>query len=190
MTAIVGIIQDGEVWIGGDGVTAFGYYVMPSRQPKVFRVGEALVGVSGSPRVGQLLRLAVETAPCPPDADPYKWLCLDFSTALRTVVNEHGAMKTEEGADDIKSHALIGIRGRLFYMDGLFAIYESSRGYEACGGGSEVVMGSLITSHHMVGVTPEQRIRWALEACFEVMPSIGPPYTIDHLPVEKVPEVS
>jgi hypothetical protein len=55
MTCIVGIVENGKVYMGGDAAGVNGYSVRVRKDPKLFKVGEFLFGYTSSFRMGQLL---------------------------------------------------------------------------------------------------------------------------------------
>ena len=56
MTCIVGLVDDGKVYMGGDAASVDGYIVRTSALSKVFRNGPFLIGYSTSWRMGQILQ--------------------------------------------------------------------------------------------------------------------------------------
>jgi len=59
MTAIAGVVQDGEVWIGGDSAGVAGLALTVRADAKVFRLGEMVIGCAWSCRGRQILRYHV-----------------------------------------------------------------------------------------------------------------------------------
>ena len=56
MTVIVAVRDGGKVLLGADSATGGGYDCTASVEPKLFRNGVFLFGITGSWRLGQLLR--------------------------------------------------------------------------------------------------------------------------------------
>jgi len=54
MTCIVGIAQEGKVWIGADSAAVSGQDIRATALRKVFRRGQFLIGYTSSFRMGQL----------------------------------------------------------------------------------------------------------------------------------------
>lgn len=177
MTCIVGVVDGSEVWVGADGRASFGYYQSPVLQPKMVRVGQMLIGASGMPRVLQLLQCSSDL-PSLEDYSPYEYLCGPFARWLRETLKDQESMGTEEGDACTKTHLLIALRGHLFLMDGRFAVYESERGFHACGSGLEVALGYLIATP---GMDARSRVEGALMASSDVIPAVGPPFHVEKL---------
>lgn len=178
MTCIVGVVQDGEVWLGADGRCTFDYYYTPIAQPKIARVGPMLIGAAGDARIAQVLFSGKEI-PAMDGYAPLDYLCGPFAQWGRERLKEQEAMLTDSGnTPNTKSHWVIALAGQLFLIDGRFAVFESKRGFEAAGSGLEVALGYLIATPDK-SVRP--RIEGALTAAAEVILSVGPPFHIEKL---------
>lgn len=71
MTCIVGLVDQGNVWIGGDSAGVGGYDLMLRADQKVFRNGDFLMGFTSSFRMGQLLRYKLSPPKLHSDDDIY-----------------------------------------------------------------------------------------------------------------------
>lgn len=93
-------------------------------------------------------------------------------------LKENEALGTEGSKPSSESHLLIALRGRLFVMDGLRSVFESKRGFDACGTGLEVALGYLMATPDM---EPYERALGALRASAELILAVGPPFHIEKL---------
>ncbi|MGH2481035.1 MAG: hypothetical protein ACRDHW_15375, partial [Ktedonobacteraceae bacterium] len=148
MTCIVGLVEDGKVYIAGDSAGIAGWSLTLRKDAKVFRNGAFLIGGTGSFRMLQLLRYAFA-----PPAFPVwsgentleKYMATTFVNALRDCFKAGGfAQKTSE--QESGGHFLVGVRGRLFLIDADYQVGESLAGYDACGCGSDVALGALFAT--------------------------------------------
>jgi hypothetical protein len=96
MTCIVGLIDNGKVWMGGDSAGVSGLDVTVRKDPKVFKNGDFLIGYTSSFRMGQLLRFKFN----PPkyyaeqhNNDEYQYMCTDFIEAIRICLKAGGYSK-------------------------------------------------------------------------------------------------
>jgi len=174
MSCVVGLIQNGMVYIGSDGLATT---EEGERRPviciKIFTNKEYLIGFAGSVRHGQLLGPKFLDAP----ASVY-----DFPDAIREVFIEKGAiMTTDTGQQMHNSNILIGHKGRLFELLIDFQINEVMGNFTAIGSGSTYAMGSLFATKKWK--TPENRIINALNAAKEYDRSCGLPFTIETMKV-------
>jgi ATP-dependent protease HslVU (ClpYQ) peptidase subunit len=168
MTCIVGVVSDGKVYIGGDsaGVNAEGHLQL-RKDPKVFKNGEYLIGVSGSWRAMQALKSAkFEDLTRIANLDPFFYMVEWFLPAIRKL------NLPEENLE-----MLVGFRGRLFHIYGTSQVSEEIADFEACGSGAQVARGALhITPSY--GAGSMLRIHKALEAAERFCSGVRGPFTI------------
>jgi ATP-dependent protease HslVU (ClpYQ) peptidase subunit len=195
MSCIVGVAQNGEVWMGGDSALTCGDSLTRRKEPKVFRkffptdqtsanqtsaACTMLIGCAGSVRVLQLAQYELELPARNDEISPMKYLVSHFVPAWRECLKQHGAMgeskNTEEAA--AQSVFLIGFRGGIFYLDCDFNIYEPEWGFDASGSGCEVAMGALHATQKML---PEFRVRAALGAAADCIQSVCAPFHVEKL---------
>lgn len=180
MTCIVGIAQNGRVWLGGDSFMLADGLVYPA-ESKLFRVGDFIVGGAGGWRYCQLLAHALELNPPAPDADIRKYLVTDFTEAVRAAVSRFGRMeKDADGAESTGSRALIGVRGCLYNFDGSLSYIPIAKGFAAIGSGSHVAMGSLYETEGS-DMEPGERLSRALEAAEALTDGVRRPFTYEVL---------
>jgi len=172
LTCIAGVSENGKVVIGGDsaGVNSDGHLQL-RKDSKVFRTGDYLMGVAGSWKLGQNLRFTEFTSP-PENLDPFNFAVTIFMDELRAVVR-----KTDL-PEDKDFELLVGFRGRLFHVYGTSQVSEEIAGYEACGSGAQVARGSLYSTDHEPHVSPEVRIKLALQAAERFCSGVRGPFTI------------
>lgn len=193
MTCIVGLIQDGTVYIGGDSRIVCGWQTTTAGEStaKVFRLGDMLIGVAGSMRIDQVIRYAFVPPEHPDGMDPIAYLVGPLATAMRECLRANACIKSESGtdimkADDNETSLLIAYRGRLFRFCSNQAVLEPPLGYDAIGGGSDFAYGSLHTSdvlsHGALGrIDARKRIDLALTAAAQFNMGVGAPFVIEEL---------
>lgn len=140
MTCIVGAVSGGVVTLGGDSAGTAGWDRTLRRDPKVFRVGEFVLGFTSSFRMGQLLQHKLK----PPEitGDLFAYMVTDFVDCVREVFESGGFLK-KKNEEESGGIFLVGVRGRLFKVDSDFQVGESLDGYEACGCGEAYALGVL-----------------------------------------------
>lgn len=169
MSCVVGVIHDGKVYIGADGLaTTNEGEKRPIITNKVFRNGKYLFGFTGSVRTGQVLYSRYFTPP----RDIY-----DMPDSIREHMAQKGTLLTnEEQAQAHAANFLIGFNGRLFEILIDFQMNEVSGNYTALGSGGPYALGSLFTTRKSYKMKPENRIIRALEAASQFDASCGPPF--------------
>lgn len=173
MSCIAGIVSDGKVWIGGDSAGVNSHeHLQLRKDSKVFKRNEEyLIGVSGSWRANQVLKVAgLPNAPIldydQKPLDPFLWMIQMFLPAIRKM----------DMPEDFE--LLVGFRGRLFHVYGTSQVSEEIAGYEACGSGAQVARGSLYSTDREPHVSPEVRIKLALQAAERFCSGVRGPFNI------------
>lgn len=175
MTCIVGLVDKGTIYMGGDSCASDRHTYFNSATGKVFKKGEALIGMCGSHKAIDLLKYHL---PNLPDTDE------DFESYLRTTFmpNVYNLMKkwvwnTDE---EFESEFLLGFKGKLYVFQNDFSILDTPSYGASVGSGCEVAMGSLVTTSKIRSrrLTPKTRVMLALEAAEAVVTSVKGPFEI------------
>lgn len=165
MTVIVGLVQNGKVYMGGDSAATAGYATDLSKTPKVIQKENILIGCCGSIRMKNLLQYSFMPPKVMVNEDPMDYMINRFIKETRKVFKEGGYLETKDGADK-GGFFLVGFNGRLFAIESDFNVFESQREYIATGCGYAVANGALYATRN-VEMKPEDRVRLALEAACE-----------------------
>lgn len=175
MTCIVGLVDDGVVYMGGDSAGLSGWSVTPRTDEKVFALNESiLVGYTESFRMGQLIRFGMEDMKPPEDCGLlFRWMVTEFVAKARQVMAEGGFRKRENEVDR-GGLFMVGARGHLFTVEHDFQVADLSRPFHAVGCGADFAMGSLFSTSG----APRERVRRALEAAAEMSAGVRGPFTI------------
>ena len=145
--------------------------------PKVFRLGEAILGCVGDIRMLQLLRYSLIPPPCPETGDVERYVATDFTNAVRACFREGGYTRKKDERESGGSF-LVGIRGHLFCLDEDYDVWETRYGYHALGSGDDVALG-VLHALQPIEMAPEQRITLALEASAFHIASVRAPFLIE-----------
>lgn len=154
MTCVVGLVADGRVWIGGDRATVWGdddCRLQITRNPKVFRVGNLLLGSSGSGRVQNILRgLAVPKRASGVSA--FDYIALTVAAAIRRALLDAGALvpAARTGDDEaspemmpMDTSILVGYRRGLYRIDDDLSCDEPADELDAIGSGRSHALARL-----------------------------------------------
>lgn len=169
MTCIVGIAHEGKVYMGADSCGS-SYSWQQVGNPKVFHVGEFLIGCTTSFRMIDLLRfeLKVDQSIWGQSDDDY--LRTTFIRAVRALFKEHGFGRDDGG------NFLVGFRGKLYEVQNDFSVLNSPIEGMSVGSGGVAARGSLYTTKGTR--TPQERVQVALEAAEAIIPSVRGPFVI------------
>lgn len=178
MTCVAGLIgADGAVWMGGDSAGVSDWDLMVRKDPKVFRLGDALVGFSTSFRMGQLVQYGLVLPPYDSSTDLFGYMVSEVVGALRKILREGGFLKKTEDREE-GGIFLVALRGRLFRIDSDLQVGETTSGYDAIGCGAPYAIGAL---HAMEATGPDdpcKRLTMALEIAEAHSAGVRGPYHI------------
>lgn len=179
MTCIVGIVRDGEIYIGTDSLACSGWGAIVCEKFKAFRKGEFVFGLSGSPRMKQLLDYSLELPPLPEgDLDLFKYVAHDIVESVRKCLRDGGYLQKEKDRESAEgSYFLVGGRGRLFRIGSDLEVTENIWGYDAIGSGGDFALGSLYRSL-TIGEETESAIVSALMAAEQFNIGVRGPFHI------------
>ena len=178
MTCIVGVVENGHVYIGADSAGVGGYYDLTIRRDcKVFRNGAFLLGGTSSFRMLQLLRYAFMPPVYTPDTDLEKYMATVFVDAVRQCLKDGGfAQKSNE--QETGGQFLVGFHGRLFCIYADYQVEEALCQYNAVGSGANVALGALYATPMMQA---KKRLELALQAAEQHNAGVRAPFCIEML---------
>ncbi|MBI4178967.1 hypothetical protein HY522_06075 [bacterium] len=174
MTAVVGLVHKGDVWIGADSGGVADCVVTTRKDEKVFRNGEFIMGFTSSYRMGQLLRYSLKPPTKADTTTDYKFMATAFIDGIRECLRSGGFLK-DDCNKETGGAFLVGFAGRLYRVDEDFNVGESVHEYQAVGCGNEVTLGAMYATQKL---PPRVRIRLALEAAERHNTGIRKPFRI------------
>lgn len=172
MTCIVGLEHDGTVTIGGDAAAVEDSRLTRYVEPKVFFVGQYLIGYCDSFRMGQLLQYRLKVPKQIVD-DDMAHMCTVFIDSVRKAFHQGGYAKATDG-EESGGVFLVGYRGALYCIDEDYHVGRSMLGYEAIGCGDHLALGSLAST----AGDPQARVHMALHAAALHSTSVCEPFTV------------
>ena len=176
MTCIVGLVDNGKVYLGGDSAGVAGWSLTVRADSKVFSNGPYIMGFTSSFRMGQLLRYAFDP-PGPDLEDLDRFMATTFIDAVRKCLQMGGYATKKEEAEQ-GGNFLVGVAGRLFEVHSDYQVGESVDGYSACGCGEEIALGSLHATS-FTGQTARSRVTLALQAAERFSAGVRGPFAYE-----------
>lgn len=173
MTAIVGLVDHGHVYLAGDSAGVAGLVLTVRADAKVFRNGPYVMGFSGSFRMGQLLRYSL-TPPEPVVEDLDRFMVTTFINSVRDCLKAGGFARKDSEVESA-GFFLVGVHGRLFEIESDYQVGESVDPYLAIGCGLDLARGALHATEHL-GLAPHQRLTMALQAAERYSGGVCGPY--------------
>lgn len=183
MTCIAAVAgEDGRVYMGGDSAGISDDSVLSlgvGAETKIWEKDGILFGACGSFRLSQILRWQMNVPQYNPDAEALDYLTGSLVTAMRESLREHGNLITleEDSTEMIDGGILLGFCGRVFEVYNDFGVGELIHGYGSVGCGAPVAVGALAATEDY-DITPQDRVRLALEAAERHSAGVRGPMTI------------
>jgi ATP-dependent protease HslVU (ClpYQ) peptidase subunit len=172
MTAIVGLVHDGSVFIGGDSAGVSGLSLAVRADTKVFQRDRYLFGFTTSFRMGQLIRYAFRLPT--PKGEIDKFMATRFIDGLRDCLKAGGWAKKENDREEGGTF-LVGVRGQLFAVYDDYQVAKAADGFAAVGCGDQVALGALYATAGSA-LKPRRRIRIALRAAERFSAGVRGPF--------------
>ncbi len=176
MTAIVGLVHDGGVYMGGDSAGVSGWSLTVRADTKVFHNGPYLFGFTTSFRMGQLIHHAFDP-PKPTQISRRgleRFMSTVFIDALRTCLKDGGWARKENEREEGGTF-LVGVAGQLFVVQDDYQVGQAADGYAAVGCGDQIALGALYATAGM-NMSPRTRIRVALQAAERFNAGVRSPF--------------
>jgi hypothetical protein len=177
MTCIAALADGVNVWMGADSASVSGLALTLRRDPKIYRVGEMLIGFTSSFRMGQLLGYKFRPPVQDTEIGIEQYMTTRFVDALRETLKEGGYARNEGGAESAGTF-LVGYRGRVFRVDSDYQVGENTVPYDAVGCGAELALGALYATPNL---DSRHRIEIALEAAEAFSAGVRRPWVIESL---------
>ncbi len=174
MTCIVGIVEKGKVYLGGDSAGVGGYDISIRKDKKVFHNDEMIMGFTSSFRMGQLLQSSLKIPYRPPNEDVYVYMCTRFIEAVRKCLEAGGFQKKKDETTSGGTF-LVGYLGQLFQIEDDYQVGENVHPFDAVGCGWSYALGVLYELRN--GNLPAQaKLKRALEASHHFSAGVRPPF--------------
>ena len=176
MTCIIGLCHKGDVYIGADSCASNGWEARVTQLPKVFQIGEFLIGYTGSVRMGQILQYHLEVPPQEGQQD-HEYLVRQFVETVRTALKEFGYAKIENNVEHA-GNFLLGYRGQLYSFERDLQLNAYQDQFDAVGAGREYALGAMLA---YANLAPEERIEKSLEIAAHFSSYVEPPFFVEVL---------
>lgn len=178
MTCIVGLVDKGDVYIGGDSAGVAGLSLSIRADEKVFGNGPFIMGFTSSFRMGQLLRYKFSPPAQTVHQDDMEYMVTSFIDAARQCFSTNGFGDKDA---TVGGTFLVGYKGNLYTIEGDYQVGKSQASFDAVGCGSDLALGSLYSTE---GLDPKERVNLALSAASTFSAGVAPPFVILRLQSE------
>jgi len=185
MTCVVGIADNGKVWMGADSAAVSGWDTRVSTVPKVFHRGKFLIGYTTSFRMGQLLQYKLDIIDLETQISQYETLIefmVDhFVPEIQTLFSENGFSKIDNNVEQGGTF-LVGLRGELFTIHSDYQVQNCIPPYDAIGCGANYALGALYITYKTNSsgnvIRPERIIKESLQAAATFSNGVEKPFNV------------
>jgi hypothetical protein len=180
MSCVVGVNDGGTIYMGSDSIYVDGWTMDNTSSPKLFKVGEFLMGSTGSIRVRQLMAHAFVPPPIPSEGSIEGYMVTGFIDAVRDTLKRGGVDVTKDDSETGGTF-LVAVRGHLFRIQKNYAVTEQLCGYAAIGVAADIALGALCVG---ADFPPQMRVKQALLAAEKHNIGVSGPFVVETLHLE------
>lgn len=173
MTCIIGLVENGKVYMSCDSLSSDGYDRNVVARTKVFSKDSFLIGCTGSIRMSQLLQYNL-TIPEQKEESNMAFMVCTVVEAIREQFKTAGFTKIENNREDGGTF-LMGYKNQVYTIQDDFAVLQYERNFHACGAGAERALVIMRALEHL---PPRERILKTLEIVTEFSSLVTPPFHI------------
>ena len=181
MTCIIGMKFRGKVFMGCDSALLSGWNIQASDQPKIFRVGDFLLGHTGNPRMAQLVQHHLVVRDRKDGEGEVAYLIAGLVPAMRLCLKEGGLTEIDNNVEEADGAFLVAYDGVLAVVYANFQVTVFADGLAAIGAGAQVAKGALAT---FTGIVPDDEldmtkaIKYSLGIAGRYNASVSGPYFV------------
>jgi len=158
MTCIIGLVEDGKLYMGSDSGAMAGWDKRLRKRSKVFKVGEFTVGYTSSFRMGQILQFHLNVRAREEGETVDEYIVRGFIEAVRKALKDYGYTKVESNREEA-GEFLLGYQGHLWNVSDDLQAGENVDGFDAVGCGAPYALAAMKA---LDGLPPLARIEKAL----------------------------
>ena len=178
MTCIVGYVQDGVVFLGGDSLGSDDYLKSTFTQKKVFKSkydSNLIIGLSGN-YILQFLQYEDIFMDIALYEDINEYLITRFVPNLRELVMRYSAFDGEDN-NKMSGELMFGYQDKLFKVQEDYSIIERKDNFDAMGTGEATSLGALniLRDNYL---PPIEKIRIVLKTSSKFNTGVAPPFYI------------
>lgn len=177
MTCIVAVKGVDSIVMGGDSAGVSGYDIALRKDPKVFEIGQFVIGFTSSFRIGQVL-MDLKVPKQKGNQTDHQYMRTTFVKAVRTALEESGCLKSDH---EVKSGGcfLVIYKKEIYRIEEDFQVEVRHDTFNACGCGESYAIGALAaTDKHVLSEHPDVAVEIALSVAARYSGGVAAPWTI------------
>ena len=176
MTCIVGIRdrKNKRMFLGADSCVSRGYDIHIMSTPKVFSIGEFLIGSTGHSRFCQIIEAHLKPPPILPDKKLYSYMIEDFIPEMIKTLKTHNWSINKDGREEgSDGSSIVVIRDSLFMICCDYSVLATTEDFISVGCGESYSNGSLFGN-----TLNKPAVVKALKAASHFSAHVGPPFKV------------
>lgn len=177
MTCIVGLVEDGHVYVGGDSAGVADWDIIVRNDKKVFVNKDMIFGFTDSFRMGQIIQCCFSPPHHPHGKEDFDYLVSNFMDELMDIFEEKKYSKIENNQASGGTF-LLGYKEKLYKVHNDFQVEISAKNYNACGCGESFAMGAMHELSPNGNLAPEEKIEKALSVAAEFSAGVCGPFNV------------
>lgn len=172
MTCIIGLVEDGTVYMGGDSRLNFGGSIETHPRGKLLRKGELLIGTCGLSITRNLVEHVMVVPERPDDISDETYIVAHVIAVLHDLMHTHSLDFSESGA-------IIGYRQQVYRVSSDYSVTTNMHGVYCIGSGESLALGAMTALKDIL--PPTARILRALEIASEFNDGCAPPFYVESI---------
>jgi ATP-dependent protease HslVU (ClpYQ) peptidase subunit len=177
MTCIVGLEYLGKAYIGADSYVGLERLKRISTE-KIFRVDDRfLLGLAGRFRPSQIVQYNLKVRPQEADESDMHYMVCGFAEALRSCLQEFGAVRNESGEEGSDLEGLVAYNGKIYHLYSDYSILRYDDCVASSGDGSPYALAAMMA---LIGTLPAKEcLLKALDITSRLTDSVCPPFYVE-----------
>jgi ATP-dependent protease HslVU (ClpYQ) peptidase subunit len=179
-TCIIGLVERGVVWIGGDSAATYTHSLAQRilATPKVTVLdAEMVIGSCGSVRSGNLLQYGFDRPKHQKGLEDEEYMATAFMDAVRERMVAGGHVHPWEAPEHMDGAFMVGYRGNIYIVESDYGIIRTHEPYAALGCGEDLALGCLAGTEG-TRMSAKKRITKALEISERYSAGVKRPFVI------------
>lgn len=183
MTAILGLYEEGKLWLIGDSYTGSASHDCKDlcSSPKVYKHMDFIVGLCGSPKheliFEEIFKKETKKKSFVASED---WIKFKLPKLIKAAcLKARVIVKDTEGEEVMgESSFLIGYQKKFYYLDSDFSIWATQKTTVGIGVAAPYALGALTALEENTKYSAEEKLRKAMTIAAELSHYVSKPYEI------------
>ncbi len=194
MTCIIALKKDDTIYWGADSCVS-GYETRTMSRPKIFQIGDLVLGGSGTLRMLQVMEYHLVPKKHKKKMSDMEYLIRKIVPQIRKITKEHGQLADKQAdgkGEQSGAYFLMGYRNNIYELGFDFSVTSPVENYDAIGSGQSYALGALFQPY-VLGyenpIEPLLAVKTALEAAEFFATGVRSPFVLYKQTGNKLEEI-